>query len=97
MPNKKGWLKETFEIADRQPSSSKGKTWKRENLYKRKNIKQGGLTAKAIGESIFTQGKTLEEIKKNIKEVLSCHYKRREDIPACIRLHVIHEETLTYA
>ncbi len=58
---------------------------------------QGGLTAKAIGESIFTQGETLTEIKANIKDALSCHYERKEDIPACIRLHVVHEETLTYA
>jgi len=58
---------------------------------------QGGLTAKAIGESIFTQGETLAEIKVNIKDALLCHYERKEDIPACIRLHVVHEETLTYA
>ena len=30
---KKGWLQETFKMADRTPSSSKGKTWKREELY----------------------------------------------------------------
>lgn len=58
---------------------------------------EGGLTAKAIGESIFTQGDNLAEIKANIKEALACHYERREDIPVCIRLHVVHEETLTYA
>ena len=57
---------------------------------------QGGLTAKAIGESIFTQGETLAEIKVNIKDALSCHYERKEDIPSLIRLHVVHEETLTY-
>lgn len=58
---------------------------------------QGGLTAKAIGESIFTQGETLAEIKANITDALSCHYEHKEDVPACIRLHVVHEETLTYA
>ncbi len=30
---KKGWLQETFKMADRTASSSKGKTWKREELY----------------------------------------------------------------
>jgi len=58
---------------------------------------QGGLTAKAIGESIFTQGETLAEIKKNIKDALTCHYEHKDDIPASIRLHIVHEETLTYA
>jgi predicted RNase H-like HicB family nuclease len=58
---------------------------------------EGGFTAKAVGESIFTQGETLAEIKTNIKQALSCHFDRKENIPASIRLHVIHEETLTYA
>jgi len=30
---KKGWLHETFKIADLSPSNSKGKVWKREELY----------------------------------------------------------------
>jgi predicted RNase H-like HicB family nuclease len=36
---------------------------------------EGGYNAKAIGESIFTQDDTLEEIKKNIKEVVECHFE----------------------
>ncbi len=33
----------------------------------------GGYTAKALGESIFTEADTLEELKKNIKNALKCH------------------------
>ena len=33
IPSKKGWLEETFKIADRRPGNSKGKAWKREDLY----------------------------------------------------------------
>ena len=58
---------------------------------------EGGFNARSIGESIFTQGETIEEIKSNIKDALACHYERKEDIPACIRLHIVHEETMTYA
>lgn len=36
---------------------------------------EGGYTAKAIGEGIFTEGDTLEEIKKNIKEAVECHFE----------------------
>ncbi|MBI3601855.1 MAG: 2-oxoisovalerate dehydrogenase [Candidatus Omnitrophica bacterium] len=57
----------------------------------------GGFTAKAVGESIFTQAETLQELKQNIKDALLCHFDRKEDIPAFIRLHIVHEETLTYA
>jgi hypothetical protein len=30
---KKGWLQESFKIADRHPASTKGRAWKREDLY----------------------------------------------------------------
>ena len=35
---------------------------------------EGGITAKAIGESIFTEGDTMDEIKANIKEAVECHF-----------------------
>ena len=58
---------------------------------------EGGFTAKAVGEGIFTQGENIEEIKANIKDAIACHYDRKEDVPASIRLHIVHEETMTYA
>ena len=47
---------------------------------------EGGYNAKAIGESIFTQGDTLEEIKKNIKEAVECHFEEYRK-PKLIRLN----------
>ena len=35
---------------------------------------EGGYTAKALGESIFTEGDTMEEIKAKIKEAVECHF-----------------------
>jgi predicted RNase H-like HicB family nuclease len=35
---------------------------------------EGGYTARALGESIFTEGDTLEELKNNIREATSCHF-----------------------
>ena len=37
---------------------------------------EGGYNAKAIGESIFTQGDTLEEIKKILKKLLNVILKK---------------------
>ena len=34
----------------------------------------GGYEASAMGESIFTEGETLEELRTNIKEALQCHF-----------------------
>ena len=58
---------------------------------------QGGYHAQALGFSIFTEAETLEELKKNIKGALVCHFDKKEDIPSIIRLHIVREETLAYA
>ena len=58
---------------------------------------EGGYTAKALGFSIFTQGETLEELKKNIIEAIKCHFENENDIPRVIRLHKVEEEVFAYA
>lgn len=35
---------------------------------------EGGLTAKALGESIFTETETMDELKINVKEAVECHF-----------------------
>jgi len=54
---------------------------------------EGGYTAKALGESIFTEGDTMEEIKANIKEAIECHFDEGNK-PKLIRLHLIKEEVI---
>ena len=54
---------------------------------------EGGFTAKAIGESIFTEGDTMDEIKVNIKEAVECHFDEDKK-PKLIRLHMIKEEVI---
>ena len=54
---------------------------------------EGGYTARAIGEGIFTEGDTLEETKKNIKEAVECHFYEDKK-PRLIRLHMIKEEVI---
>lgn len=58
---------------------------------------EGGYTAKALGHSIFTEADNIEEIKTRIKEALKCHFESDEHIPSLIRLHIVKEETFTYA
>jgi predicted RNase H-like HicB family nuclease len=55
---------------------------------------EGGYTAKAIGESIFTEGDTMEELKANIREAVQCHFDD-EHLPKIIRLHLVKEEIIT--
>ena len=55
---------------------------------------EGGYTAKALGESIFTEAETMEELRVNIKEAVFCHFEEN-CLPKIIRLHLVKEEVLT--
>jgi len=54
---------------------------------------EGGFTARALGESIFTEGETMEEVKVNIKEAVDCHFDDGKK-PKLIRLHMVKEEVI---
>jgi antitoxin (DNA-binding transcriptional repressor) of toxin-antitoxin stability system len=41
---------------------------------------EGGYTAQAIGEAIFTQGETKEELQKMIRDAVRCHFDGEEVI-----------------
>lgn len=58
---------------------------------------EGGYSARALGHSIYTQGESKEELKKNITDAINCHFDRREEIPKVVRLHYVHEEMFAYA
>jgi len=40
----------------------------------------GGYFAKSLDYPIFTQGESIEGLKQNIKDALSCHFEREEEI-----------------
>ena len=35
---------------------------------------EGGYTARALGESIFTEGDDLEQLRSNIRDAVDCHF-----------------------
>ncbi len=55
---------------------------------------EGGFIAKALGESIFTQSETMDELKIQIKDAVKCHFDA-DKLPKIIRLHLVKEEILT--
>jgi hypothetical protein len=46
---------------------------------------EGGFNARAIGESIFTQGDTLDEIKANVHDAVQCHFDDEQPVPKLFR------------
>ncbi|MES2108602.1 MAG: 2-oxoisovalerate dehydrogenase [Bacteroidota bacterium] len=55
---------------------------------------EGGYNARAIGESIYTQGDTMDDLKANIRDAVQCHFDEG-NIPKIIRLHLVKEEIIT--
>jgi hypothetical protein len=56
----------------------------------------GGFTAEAIGESIFTQAGSWDELKANAKEAVHAFYFDSAP-PASIRLRMVRDEVLAVA
>ena len=55
---------------------------------------EGGYTARAAAEPIFTEAETLDELRANIREAVECHFAE-DKAPRLIRLHIVHSELLT--
>lgn len=54
---------------------------------------EGGFSARALGESIFTQAGTLAELREQVRDAVRCHFDEGQD-PAVIRLHYVRDEVL---
>lgn len=55
---------------------------------------EGGFEARALGESIFTEGESMDELRENIRDAVRCHFSE-EEIPSSIRLHYVKDELIT--
>lgn len=55
---------------------------------------EGGYTARALGESIFTEADDLGELRDLVRDAARCHFEE-DQAPKLIRLHFVREEVLT--
>jgi hypothetical protein len=55
---------------------------------------EGGYTARALTEAIFTEADSLEELREAIRDAVHCHFEEGNE-PAAIRLHRIHQEVFS--
>lgn len=54
----------------------------------------GGFSARALGEAIFTQAETREELIEMVRDAVRCHFDREEDRPRVIRLHYVQDDVV---
>jgi predicted RNase H-like HicB family nuclease len=55
----------------------------------REDEADGGYVASGIGEGIHAEADTLEDLKRNIRDAVGCHYDDPADRPGIIRLRRI--------
>ncbi len=52
----------------------------------------GGYSASAAGYGIHTEGDTVEELRRNVKEAVACYFDETMARPASVRLHFVRDE-----
>jgi hypothetical protein len=62
-----------------------------ELIFVVENAPEGGFTARALGESIFTEADDLPALREQVKDAVRCHFDDGKG-PRVIRLHYVREE-----
>lgn len=65
----------------------------RELIFVVEEAPEGGYTARALGESIFTAAENLDELRIQVRDAVRCHFDD-DNAPKIIRLHFVREEVL---
>lgn len=55
---------------------------------------EGGFTARALGESIFTEADDLADLHAEVRDAVRCHFDEGK-MPKVIRLHFVREEVIS--
>jgi predicted RNase H-like HicB family nuclease len=65
----------------------------RELVFEITQESDGGYTAEALGESIFTQGDSWEDLRRNVADAVEAYFFDAEK-PLQVRLHLVRDEML---
>jgi len=55
---------------------------------------EGGYTARALGESIFTQADDMETLREKVLDAVRCHFPAAHLRPKMARLHMVRDEVI---
>ena len=79
-------------ICDRITASLEGALMD-ELIFVVEEAPEGGLTARALGVSIFTEADTLSELHAKVRDAVRCHFDEGK-APKVVRLHHVREEVI---
>ena len=55
---------------------------------------EGGYTARALGESIFTEAETWESLEEAVRDAVRCHFEQEQEQPKLLRLHYVRDKVV---
>ena len=64
-----------------------------ESVFEVSQEPDGGFVAECLGEDIFTQADSWEELRRNVKEAVAAYYYDSTP-PKSVRLHLVRDELL---
>lgn len=79
-----------------EPSTPRRAAGMRDIVFEVLQESDGGFTAEAIGESIFTQADNWDELRANVREAVQAYYFDSAP-PDSIRLRLVRDEVLAVA
>jgi hypothetical protein len=64
-----------------------------ELIFQVEQAAEGGYTARALGQSIFTEAETLDALREQVRDAVRCHFEEGKG-PKVIRLHFVRDEVI---
>ncbi len=64
-----------------------------ELIFQVEQSPEGGYTARALGQSIFTEAETLDALRGQVRDAVRCHFEEGKG-PKVIRLHFVRDEVI---
>lgn len=55
---------------------------------------EGGYTARALGEAIFTQAEDMPSLREMVRDAVRCHFPDADNRPKMIRLHYVSDDVI---
>jgi hypothetical protein len=65
----------------------------RELIFLVEDAPEGGLVARSVDDTIFTEAEDLVQLREAVREAVRCHFDD-ESRPALIRLHYVRDEVI---
>lgn len=70
-----------------------GRTTMVELIFLVQEAPEGGYTARALGEAIFTEADNINHLHSQVRDAVRCHFDE-DKRPKVIRLHFVREEVI---